>query len=75
MREKAHVVHSDYMATITIPKKLAPKDDLIAKKELDALIERADRVVTENDILRWAREARRLGKAGKLPPLSALRKA
>jgi hypothetical protein len=45
------------MATITIPKKLAPKDD---------------RAVTENNVLRWAREARRLGKAGKLPLLSAL---
>jgi hypothetical protein len=52
-------------------------DDLVVipKKELDALIERADSVVTEDDILRRAREARRLGKAGKLPPLSALRKA
>jgi hypothetical protein len=71
------VCYNAGVATITIPKKLAPKDDLVVipKKELDALIERADRVVTENDILRWAREARRLGKAGKLPPLSALRKA
>ena len=65
------------MATITIPKKLAPKDDLVVipKKELDALIERAGRSVTEDDILHWAREARRLGKAGKLPALSTLRKA
>jgi hypothetical protein len=65
------------MATITIPKKLASKDDLVVipKKELDALIERAERNVTQRDILRWAREARRLGKAGKLQPLSTLQKA
>jgi hypothetical protein len=65
------------MATITIPKKLATNDDLIVipKKELDALIERAVNAVREDDILRWAREARRLRRAGKLPPLSALRKA
>jgi hypothetical protein len=65
------------MATITIPKTLAGKDDLviIPKKELDALIERAGEEVTEKNIVRWAREARRLGKAGKLPPLSSLRRA
>jgi len=71
------VCYNAGVATILIPKNLAGKDDLVVipKKQLDELIERADRVVTENDILRWAREARRLGKAGKLPPLSSLRKA
>jgi hypothetical protein len=65
------------MATITIPKTIAGRDDLVVipKKELDALIERAGEEVTEKNIVRWAREARRLGKAGKLPPLSSLRRA
>jgi hypothetical protein len=65
------------MAAITIPKTLAGKDDLVVipKKELDALIERAGEEVTEKNIVRWAREARRLGKAGKLLPLSSLRRA
>ena len=65
------------MATITIPKKLAANDDLVVipKKGLDALIERAGEEVTEKNILRWARDARRLGKVGKLPPLSSLRRA
>lgn len=55
---------------------MARRDDLvvISKKELEALIERADEV-TEKDIVRWAREARKFGKAGKLPPISFLRKA
>ena len=51
-------------------------DDLIVipKKELDALIERAGEEVTEKSLLRWAREARQLGKAGELPPLSSIRR-
>ena len=63
------------MATITIPKKLAGSDDLVVipKKELDALIARADAEVREQDILRWSREAKRLHRAGKLPKLTSLR--
>jgi len=65
------------MVTITIPKKFAGKDDLVVipKKELDALIARAGEPVTEQNVARWAREARLLGKAGKLPRLSLNRKA
>ena len=60
------------MAVITIPKKLANKGDLvvISKKELEALIERAGEEVTERDILRWSKEAKRLRRAGKLRKLS-----
>jgi hypothetical protein len=63
------------MGTITIPKKMAGKDDLVVipKKELDALIERAGEAVTEANILRWSREARQLKRAGKLPKLRSLR--
>lgn len=59
------------MSTITIPKKFAGKGDLIVipKKELDALIARAKDRVTESDILRWSREAKRLRRAGKLVKL------
>jgi len=63
------------MATITIPKKLAGRDDLIVipKKEFDDLIARAESAVGEQDILRWSREAKQLHHAGKLPKLTSLR--
>jgi hypothetical protein len=63
------------MATITIPKRLAGKDDLVVipKKELDALIARAESAVGEQDVLHWSREAKRLHRAGKLPKLTSLR--
>jgi len=62
--------------TIIISKKLAGKDDLVVlpKKEFDALVERAEGAVTEDDVLRWAREAKKLYRAGKLPKL-VLRRA
>ena len=60
------------MATITIPKKLAGSDDLviIPKKELDELIARAGEPVSEKDVLRWSREAKKLHQSGKLSKLS-----
>ncbi|HEY4516787.1 MAG TPA: hypothetical protein VJG64_02475 [Candidatus Paceibacterota bacterium] len=64
------------MTTITIPKRLAGKDDLVVvpKKEFDALVARAEaaseETVTEKNILRWGREAKKLYKAGKLPKLN-----
>ena len=60
------------MVVITIPKKLANKGDLVVipKKELEALIERAGEEVTERDVLRWSKEAKRLHRAGKLRKLS-----
>ena len=64
--------YSAHMTTITIPKKLATKGDLvvISKKELDALIARAGDHVTEQDVLRWAREAKKLHRLGKLTKLA-----
>ena len=63
------------MATITIPKKLAGRGDLVVipKKELDDLIARAESAVGEREILRWSREAKLLHRAGKLPKLTSLR--
>ena len=70
------VIYLFYMATITIPKKLAGRDDLVVipKKEFDDLIARAEKnAVGEQDILRWSREAKQLHRAGKLPKLTSLR--
>ena len=60
------------MTTITIPKRLVDKGDLIVipKEELDALITRAGDAVTEQDVLRWSREAKKLHRAGKLTKLA-----
>ena len=69
------VIYLFYMATITIPKTLAGRDDLVVipKKEFDDLIARAESAVGEQDILRWSREAKQLHRAGKLPKLTTLR--
>ena len=60
------------LITVTIPKELAGNDDLVVipKKELDALIARADDIVTADDVLDWSRDAKRLHAAGKLPKLA-----
>ena len=62
------------MAIITIPKNLAANDDLVVipRKELEALIASAN--VSEDDVLAWSREAKRLHRAHKLPKLTSLRK-
>ena len=62
------------MTTVTISRKLAPKDDLIVipKKEFDALIARAGDVVTEQDVLHWSRDAKKMYSTGRKwgqPPL------
>lgn len=59
------------MATITISRKLAPKDDFIVipKKEFDALVVRAQYAVTEQDVLDWSRDAKGMYRSGKLPKL------
>ena len=60
------------MATITISRKLAPKDDLviIPKKEFDALVARARDTVTEQNVLQWSRDAKKMYRTGKLAKLS-----
>ncbi len=63
------------MVTVTIPKKMANKGDLvlIPRKELEALIERARKNLSEKDLLSWSKDARRLYKAKKLSVLRAPR--
>ncbi|MFH1956695.1 MAG: hypothetical protein ABIJ28_03550 [Patescibacteria group bacterium] len=66
------------MATITIPKNLIKSDDLviIPRKEYEDFLEikKEERGrVTEADVLRWSKEARKLKKAGKLPTLRSLK--
>jgi hypothetical protein len=50
-----------------VPRTRGDEPVIIPNKELDALIERAGEEVTEKNIVRWAREARRLAKAGNAP--------
>lgn len=68
------------MPTITIPKKVLRRDDLIAipRKEYEALLDalkilKEKKEVTTADVLRWSREAKKLRKAGKLPILRSLK--
>ena len=60
------------LITITIPKGFAENDELVVipKKQLDALIARADDAVTEENVLDWSRDAQRLYAEGKLPKLA-----
>ena len=68
------------MTTITIPKKLSLNEDLIAisRKEYELLrsvfeVSKENKEITENDILRWAREAKKLKKTGRLTGLRSLK--
>ena len=60
------------MKTVTIPKKLVGKGDLVVipKKELDELIARAGDAITEQDVLRWSKEAKKLHRSRKLLKLA-----
>jgi len=57
---------------ITIPKELVKEGELIVipRKKYEQLLE--GQKITEEDVLRWAREARRLKKVGRLPKLKSL---
>jgi len=57
---------------ITIPKELAKEGELIVipRKKYEQLLE--GQKITEEDVLRWTREARRLKKIGKLLKLKSL---
>jgi len=57
---------------ITIPKELIKEGELIVipRKKYEQLLE--GQKITEEDVLRWAREARRLKKVGRLPKLKSL---
>ncbi|MEN9524578.1 MAG: hypothetical protein RL536_647 [Candidatus Parcubacteria bacterium] len=63
------------MVNITIPKTFTRVGDLvlIPKRELEALIKRANLAVSEKDVLQWSKEARVLKRAKKLPLLTSLR--
>jgi hypothetical protein len=66
------------MATITIPKKLIRNDDLVIlpRKEYEEYLELKEKrmeEITEEDILRWSKDAKKLKKAGKLPVLRSLK--
>lgn len=62
---------------ITIPKRLTGREELVvlSRKEYERLLEvkkengKVDKreAVTEENVLRWSREAKKLKKAGKLP--------
>ena len=70
---------------VTIPKRLTGRDELVvlSRKEYERLIDtntkekveggKKKETVTEEDVLRWSQEARRLNKQGKLPLLRSLK--
>ena len=65
------------MATITIPKRITKGEELIIipRKEYEEYLELKEKIkeqITEEDVLRWSREAKRLKKTGKLPLLRSL---
>lgn len=57
---------------ITIPRDLAKEGELILipRKQYEKLLE--SQKVTEEDVLRWAKEVRILKKTGKLPKIESL---
>jgi len=56
---------------ITIPKELVKEGDLIVipRKKYEQLLE--GQKITEEDVLRWAGEAKKLKKIGRLPKLKS----
>jgi len=56
---------------ITIPKELVKEGELIVipRKKYEQLLE--GQKITEEDVLRWTREARRLKRTGKLAKLKS----
>ena len=70
---------------VTIPKRLTGREELVvlSRKEYERLIDtntkekveggKKKETVTEEDVLRWSQEARRLNKQGKLPLLRSLK--
>lgn len=67
------------MTTVTIPRKITRGEELIVipRREYEKFLALAEgesrEKVSEADLLRWSREARKLKKAGKLPVLRSLR--
>lgn len=66
------------MTTITIPKKITKGEELIIipRKEYEKYLElkgKKGEQITEEDVLRWSREAKKLKKTGKLSVLHSLK--
>ena len=63
--------YSARMAIITIPKNIASRGELVVmpKKELEELLARAGDPISEQDVLRWSREAKKLHRVGRLAKL------
>lgn len=65
------------MSTITIPKSLTKRGELIVipRKDFEKFLDlvKKSTAVTEADVLRWSQEAKSLKKAGKLPTLRSLK--
>lgn len=63
---------------VTIPKQMTGREELVVlpRKEFERLTQlnvHERETVTEDDVLRWSREARALHKKGKLPLLRSLK--
>lgn len=67
------------MTTATISKKVTKGEELVViprqeyERFLSLALAEAGASVTDEDVLRWSREAKRLRRAGKLPILRSLR--
>lgn len=64
------------MTTITIPRKMTKGEELVVipRREYEKFLAIVQKdAVNEDDILRLAKEARRMKKAGKLPLLRSLK--
>ena len=57
---------------ITIPKEITGNEELVVllRRDLEKILK--ERSLTENDVLRWSREAKRLKRQGKLSILESL---
>lgn len=58
---------------ITIPRELTGNEELVVlpRRDLEKILK--EKSLTEDDILRWSREARKLKKQGKLVVLESLK--
>lgn len=64
-------------SVVTIPKQMTGREELVVlpRKEFERLSKldvHEKEIVTEDDVLRWSREARALQKKGKLPLFESL---
>ncbi|OGM96288.1 MAG: hypothetical protein A3B86_04055 [Candidatus Yanofskybacteria bacterium RIFCSPHIGHO2_02_FULL_38_22b] len=59
-------------AFITIPKEITGNEELVIlpRRDLDKILK--EKSLTEDDVLRWSKEVKKLKKQGKLPILESL---